>query len=382
MRPLLVPLSLAVMLAIAATCSPAPRAAPPASGLPQPPREVADKVKIEIFVRAEKPVGLTAPPGDPRIFIVEKTGRLRVVKNGKLEKAPFLDLSDRVSRGTEQGLLGLAFHPKYAENGRFYVNYTDREGDTRIVEYRVSASDRDRADPQSARELLVVDQPYSNHNGGHLAFGPDGKLYIGLGDGGAANDPHGAGQDPKTLLGKMVRLDVDAAQPKPEIWASGLRNPWRYAFDRKTNDLYIADVGQHKWEEVDVVAWTARGGHNFGWNVMEGAHCFRDRRCDASKYVAPVVEYGREGGCSITGGHVYRGRALPELDGVYFYADYCSGLLRSFRWANGQVADHWDWKPVLDPRNKLATVSAFGEDAAGELYLLSLDGDVHRLSRK
>jgi glucose/arabinose dehydrogenase len=291
----------------------------------------------------------------------------------------------RVSKGSEQGLLGLAFHPRFAENRKLYVNFTDTQGDTHVLELMVARDDRDRVDSASERELLFVDQPYSNHNGGHLLFGPDGLLYVGLGDGGAANDPKGNGQNPTALLGKMLTLDVDAtgAAAKPRIAALGLRNPWRYAFDRETGALWIADVGQNEFEEVDVMTpamLRASTPPNFGWNVMESLHCFARPLCDAKAYVAPVVEYDHGEGCSITGGFVYRGRALPRLDGLYFYADYCTALVRSVRpQADGAtVTDIWDWRAALDPKEQLADLSSFGEDADGELYLLSLGGDVYK----
>jgi glucose/arabinose dehydrogenase len=326
---------------------------------------------------------------------------VRVVEGGKVREAPFLDVSSRVSRGSEQGLLSLAFHPEYAKNGRFFVSFTDRRGDTRVVERRVSPEDPDRADASFEREILYVAQPYSNHNGGLILFGPDGKLYIGLGDGGSGGDPHGNGQNLACLLGKLLRIDVDAApapgkayaippdnpfadgrgRARPEIWAYGLRNPWRYSFDRATGDLYIADVGQNLWEEVDVAPAARRGGENYGWNVMEGLHPFRRPRGGgpAPALVAPVVEYGHDAGCSITGGFVYRGEAIPALRGVYFYADYCSGMIRSFRYEKGEVKDALDWTALVNPRRN-SQWSSFGEDAKGELYLLSLGGDVYRFA--
>jgi glucose/arabinose dehydrogenase len=346
-----------------------------------PPAALAAVAKLEPVARGlDQPLLLTHAPGDPaRLYIVEQTGRIRVLASGKVAPAPFLDLSKSVSRGGEQGLLGLAFHPRFAENGLFIVDYTDRGGDTRVVRYHAGPGG---AEPASARELLTIKQPYANHNGGNVIFGPDGKLYIGTGDGGAAFDPHGNGQNRAALLGKMLRLDVDAADAKPEIMAIGLRNPWRYEFDRATGDLYIADVGQNKYEEVDVVPLAALGGKNFGWNVLEGFHCLSGKACDASGMQPPAIEYTHQDGCSITGGFVYRGVALPELDGIYFYSDYCTGLLRGFRWKDGKVSDHWDWKGPLDPGNKLAKVSSFGEDAEGELYVVSLEGTIWKLVRR
>jgi glucose/arabinose dehydrogenase len=301
--------------------------------------------------------------------------------------APFLDVSSLVSRGNEQGLLGLAFHPGYAKNGRFFIYYTNTDGDTRVVEYHVSSADPDVADPKPVRTLLEVKQPYSNHNGGNIVFGPDGLLWIGLGDGGAANDPHGNGQSDASLLAKMLRIDVDASPPKPITQFKGLRNPWRWAFDAKTGDLYIGDVGQNKYEEVDAVpaATAAKGGLNFGWNRMEGLHCFADDACASNQadLTLPVVEYDHASGtgCSVTGGVVYRGKALPELDGMYFYSDYCTCFLRSFRYdaATNRISAHYDWQKL---GKKLTAISSFGTDAAGELYVVSLDGIVWRLDRK
>jgi glucose/arabinose dehydrogenase len=369
-----------ISLLLFALASAARAEAPP----PRPPPAVSREVVLEIFARGfQFPVGLVYAPGDPqgRLFVVEKVGLIRVLKNGRTDPTPFLDLSTRVTKWTEQGLLGLAFHPHFADNGRFYVNYTDLKGEICIVEYRVT-KDGTRADPSTARELVHIKHPFVNHDGGDLVFGPDGKLYIGEGDGGSHGDPYGNGQNPKTLLGKMLRLDVDAEKPEAQVIQLGLRNPWRYSFDRKTGDLYIADVGQDRWEEVDVVPAGSIGGQNFGWNLVEGFHCFRGSFCDSAKFTPPVLEYSHQVGCSITGGYVYRGKALPELDGLYFYADYCTATLRSFRWKAGRVQDHWDWKPLLDPEAKLAQLATFGEDADGELYLVSLEGTIYKFVRR
>jgi len=409
--PRLVPVLLAVPLALAAckrspspdpragaepapapapsTPSPAPPAddpaaadlGPPSEAVGAPPAELSARLRLETVVSGlDRPVALVAVPGDARrrLWVVEQAGRIRVVEGGTLTSAVVLDLRRQVSRdGNEQGLLGLAFHPRFPATAKVYVNYTDRRGDTRVVEYQVAG---DTVDATSARELLFVDQPYANHNGGHVAFGPDGKLWVGLGDGGAAGDPKRAGQDDRQLLAKMIRLDVDAARPAAEVVAKGLRNPWRYAFDPATGDLYIGDVGQNEWEEVDVVPADRLTGHNFGWNVAEARHCFDRRSCDVAGFTPPVVEYGRDAGCSITGGVVYRGRAIPELVGAYFYADYCTAIIRSFRWRPDGIRQHWEWKPALDPDSRLGQISSFGTDHDGELYLLSLGGDVYRLA--
>ncbi|MDP2530743.1 MAG: PQQ-dependent sugar dehydrogenase, partial [Candidatus Palauibacterales bacterium] len=330
-----------------------------ACGSSSPPAEMGTSglVATPVVSGLSSPVWLTAPPGDPRLFVVEQRGTIRIVKDGSLLPEPFLDLRPAVASGGERGLLGLAFHPDYASNGRFYVDYTDPQGDTRVVAYRVSASDPDRADPASGDTILAVDQPYSNHNGGLVTFGPDGMLYVGLGDGGSGGDPRGNGQNRGTLLGAILRLDVDGGSPyrippdnpfvgqagfRGEIWAWGLRNPWRYSFDPASGLLYIADVGQNDWEEIN--AEPARsGGLNYGWNVMEGRHCYGSSSCDAQGLVQPILEYDHRDGCSITGGFVYRGSAMPDLQGTYFYSDYCSGWLRSLRYDGTAVGEERSW---------------------------------------
>ncbi len=334
------------------------------------------------------PVYLTAPPGDARLFVVEQPGRIRVIRNGRLLPRAFLDLTAKVGYGGERGLLGLAFHPHYAENGRFYVDYTDRNGDTRVERY-TAAPGADTADPSSAHQVLFVAQPYANHNGGDVLFGPDGMLYVGMGDGGSGGDPHGNGQNLGTLLGKLLRLDVDGGDPyavprdnpfagragaRGEIWAYGLRNPWRLAFDPADGLLYIADVGQDRWEEVDVAPARA-AGLDYGWNRMEGMHCFRPTACDRTGLTLPVLEYGHADGCAIIGGFVYRGRAVPALAGRYVYSDYCGGWLRSFRYARGAASESRAWR-VRSP----GQVLSFGQDAAGELYVLAAKGTVYRLA--
>jgi glucose/arabinose dehydrogenase len=348
------------------------------------PADMAALVKLERIARGlDSPLALEAAPGDKsgRLFVVERGGRVRILRGGVVEPEPFVDLRRRVSRNhDERGLLGLAFHPRFASNGRFYLNYTDRDGDTRVVEMRVSADDPDRADPTSERAIFSLEQPFANHNGGGLEFGPDGKLWIGTGDGGAAGDPKRAGQDRKQLLAKMLRVDVDARKPAVEIMAIGLRNPWRFAFDPATGDLYIGDVGQDRWEEVDVVPAGGLRGANLGWSQMEATHCYR-KGCRPDRYLHPAIEYDHQTGCSVTGGEVYRGAAIPELAGVYFYADYCTALVRSFRWARGAVYQHWNWRPVLDPDFKLSTIASFGHDADGELYVVTLDGVIYKLVR-
>ncbi len=359
------------------------------------PPALAGKLKLtKLIVALRRPVLVTVAPGDPsRLYVVEQLGSIRVFENGGLRKERFFDMVGKVSTGNEQGLLGLAFHPKFAENGKLYINYTDKSDDTHIVEYKVTP-DRLRVDMASARELVKIPQPYSNHNGGHLEFGPDGKLYAGMGDGGSAGDPKGYGQNRTALLAKMLRFSVDDRSPKPEILHWGLRNPWRFSFDAKTGDLFIGDVGQNRYEYVFAVGGDDDRIHNFGWNVVEGNHCYDASTCDRRGFTPPAVDYTHDEGCSLTGGVVYRGKALPELDGVYFYADYCTSLLRSFRWTRdasdkkqgsgqktGFVRDHWDWRAAIDPQGKLSQISSFGVDADGEIYIVSLTGIVWKLER-
>jgi glucose/arabinose dehydrogenase len=338
------------------------------------------------------PLFLTSPAGDQRLFIVEKGGTIRIVQNGALLPTPFLELSAKVSTGREQGLLGLAFDPQYASNGRFVVDYTDLAGDTRVSLFRVS-QDPNVADPASELAVLGVDQPFANHNGGQVLFGPDGLLYVMLGDGGSSGDPGNRGQSLADLLGSILRVQpletggyaVPADNPfvgmpdvRPELWSYGLRNPWRVDFDPATGDLYVADVGERQWEEVSVSTATAGAGRgvNFGWRIMEGPECFGSPSCDEGGLELPVVSYDHGDGCSITGGFVYRGSAIPALQGHYFYSDYCAGFVRSFRLEDGVAVDQYEW-PTLAPG---AGVPGFGRDAAGELYILGVDGVVYRIA--
>ncbi|HTM20010.1 MAG TPA: PQQ-dependent sugar dehydrogenase [Kofleriaceae bacterium] len=365
--------------------------APPPSGsaaLVPVPATVAAKVALtDLGVDLRNPVGLEVAPGDRsgRLWVVEQIGRLRIVRGGAVVDRPALDIQRQVSRASEQGLLGLAFHPRFADNRKLYIDYTDAQGNTHVVEYQVAAADAEQVDLGSAREIVAIEQPFANHNGGYLEFGPDGKLYAGTGDGGAGGDPFDNAQHGERLLGKMLRFDVDApGKPAAEVVARGLRNPWRYDFDDASGDLYIADVGQDRFEEIDVIALADLPGANFGWRLMEAGHCFKPASgCDRTGLQLPVVEYPHKEGCSITGGEVYQGKALPDLDRVYFYADFCTGLIRSLRWSRaGGVRDHWDWSDALNPGRRIKNISAFGHDAAGELYLLSLDGDVFRLGAR
>ena len=350
------------------------------------PDQPAGTIRLEqVDGRFRNPVYLASPPGDSRLFIVEQAGRIRIVKNGQALSEPFLDIADRVRSGGEQGLLSVAFHPDYRTNGYFYVNFTDRSGDTRVERFKVSANP-DVADPASSKLVIGIDQPYANHNGGLVMFGPDGMLYVGMGDGGSGGDPHGNGQNRNALLGKILRLDV-SSEPygipvgnprtggRAEIWAIGMRNPWRFAFDRQTGLLYVADVGQNEIEEIDVESAT-EPGLNYGWNIMEGDHCYRSSSCDREGLVMPKVTYNHSGGaCSVTGGFVYRGRRIPSLAGHYFYSDYCAGWLKSFRMMNGAVTDRRDWKTS----ENLGHVVSFGEDSSGELYILTEGGKVLRI---
>ena len=363
----------------------------PASG--EPPAALAVRLK-EVASGLDSPVFLTSPPGDlTRAFVVEQDGRIRIIRNDALVPTPFLDISARISAGGERGLLGLAFHPQYATNGRFVVYYNNTAGDIRIASYRVSANP-DVADPASEQILLAVPHPsYSNHNGGMVVFGPDGRLYAGIGDGGSGGDPNGNGQNRNVLLGKLVRLDVNAAGQasvpsdnpfagqagmRPEIWSYGLRNPWRFSFDRLSGDLYIADVGQNAREEIDVSTDAAQFGRglNFGWKIMEGTACFSPSSgCNKTGLVLPVLDYGHGDGCSVTGGYVYRGSLVPALRGHYFYADYCSGWVRSFVLSGGQATQLLDWS-ALRPG---ASMTSFGEDASGELYIVTSSGRIFRI---
>ncbi len=338
-----------------------------------------------------KPLYLTHAH-DQRLFVVQQAGQIMIIEGGVTRPTPFLDIKTRVgSNGNEQGLLSVAFHPNYQKNGLFYVNYTNLEGSTTIARYNVSA-DPNVADEISEQILLTIPQPYSNHNGGHILFGPDGYLYIGMGDGGAANDPHNNGQSLNTLLGKILRLDVDTGSPygvpqdnpfittaaaRPEIWSYGWRNPWRMAFDAATGDLYVADVGQNQYEEVDVELAGSGGGQNYGWRLMEASHCFNPTSCDPAtlKVVMPIAEYPHSQGCSVTGGYVYHGTQFPQLNGVYLYADYCTGTL----WGLRHEADgSWSQAELL-ASGKI--ISSFGLDAAGELYLIDhRNGEVWQVS--
>ncbi|HEX3159803.1 MAG TPA: PQQ-dependent sugar dehydrogenase [Gemmatimonadaceae bacterium] len=385
MRP--TPLAALPLVLLAAGCG---GSGDPVTGNPAPGPPAVELVARPVVTGLAQPVYVAAPPGDGRLFVVEQAGRVRVVKDGALLAAPFLDITPLVGSGGERGLLSIAFHPDYAANGWFFVNYTDLAGHTHVVRYRVSA-DPDVADAASASPVLFVEQPFANHNGGLVVFGPDGMLYVGMGDGGSGGDPFGNGQRLDTMLGKLLRLDVNGAAPytvppdnpfvgradaRPEIWAYGLRNPWRFAFDGAEGRLYVADVGQGLAEEVTVVA-ASEPAVNYGWNVMEGTSCYAGTACDRTGLRPPTFEYTHADGCSITGGYVYRG-SIAALRGHYFYADYCRGWVRSIRVsADGTTSGAREWA-----FGSLGNVTSFGEDASGELYVVSANGTVYRVEER
>ncbi len=366
----------------------APSAPPPGSRLVEMSVERAFPA-----ISFERMVGLNFPDdASGRLFLTLQPGRIMVFDNAQDvgSASVFLDIRERVSdRGNEEGLLGLAFDPRYTSNGRFYVYYSAADPRRSVVSrFSVSSDAPDLADPESEHVLLEVPQPYSNHNGGQLVFGRDGYLYVGLGDGGSRGDPRSNGQDVSTLLGTILRIDVSSADgedgyvappdnpfvgradTREEIWAYGLRNPWRFSFDRETGDLWAADVGQNLYEEVNLI----RPGRNYGWNTMEGAHCFLpSRNCPTEGLEMPVVEYGRDGGCSITGGYVYRGSRLPTLYGAYVYGDFCSGKIWALRYDGARVTE------VLELADTDLRIASFGEDQSGELFVLSFDRKMYWL---
>jgi glucose/arabinose dehydrogenase len=377
--------------ATASDPTPAVATDPPPSQVPGEPPGLALDVIAEGL---DSPLDIAVRPDDPStLYIVEQGGRVRVVRDGTLREAPLLDIADRVTAGGEQGLLGLAFHPDAADD-RLFVYYTASDGDQVVSSFRAPSGPDAAADPGSEARLMVMDDPFGNHNGGGLAFGPDGYLYIATGDGGGGGDPLGSGRDLASLLGKVLRIDIDVAsgadppyaipadnpyagdaQAQPETWASGLRNPWRIRFDSATGDLWMGDVGQGDWEEIDV-ARDGVGGLDFGWNVMEGTHCFQPSDgCSTDGLTLPVTEYGHDLGCSVTGGTVYRGTAWPALQGFYVFSDYCSGLF----WAIPA-----DAQPTVQPVVVLESgrsISAIAEDGQGELVATDLrSGELLRIS--
>jgi len=332
------------------------------------------------------PIDIQFPDdGTGRMFILEQAGRIRIAENNQLVATPFLDLTDRVgSAGNEQGLLGLAFDPKFKDNGYFYVNYTDTNGNTVIARFKANG---DTADPASEKALIHVNQPFPNHNGGVLTFGPDGYLYAGLGDGGSAGDPFGNGQNKNVLLGKILRIDVEhgdlytVPSDNPfgnEIWAYGLRNPWRISFDKSTGDLYIADVGQDNWEEVDFLPAGSPGGSNFGWNFTEGNHHYTGQPPAALQITHPVAEYSHaDGSCSITGGYVYRGQ-MPEWQGIYLYGDFCTGKISGLIRPSDPSSGTWQSQALFASG---ASITTFGQDPSGEVYFADRRGTIYRLEK-
>ena len=365
----------------------------------EPPSEIPS-LKLETIADGLlQPLYATSAPGQPDLlYVLEKAGRIRLVdlKKSEVLEPAFLDIRDQVSTRSERGLLGLAFPDDYAQTGIFYIHYNDLEGTTVMARMSRSADNAMQANPDSEEKLLTVEQPWANHDGGQLCFGPDGKLYLGLGDGGAANDPNNAGQDGTTLLGKILRFDVDSKANtayrvpsdnpflgdenfRDEIWCYGLRNPWRFSFDRKTGDLWIGDVGQNKWEEIDFAAAGKGGGMNFGWRVREAAHDFNDKDPRPDNMVDPIHEYAQGGprnARSVTGGYVYRGKAMPTLHGWYFFGDYVSGQIWAIQQQDGVRSAYLDISKYLDKQGSgyVPALASFGEDADGELYLLSLSG--------
>ncbi len=376
------------------TATPATRVTPPppgatgrSSAFPDPNAYRWVSVVSGLF----EPTDIQFPDdGSGRMFVLEQPGRIRLVENGQLMTTPFLDISSEVgSAGSEQGLLGLAFHPDFKSNPYFYVNYTDTNGNTVIARFKANGN---QADPASEKDLLHIQQPFPNHNGGSTVFGPDGYLYLGMGDGGSEGDPLGYGQNKDVLLGKLLRIDVNSGDPyaipptnpfvkgggKPEIWAYGLRNPWRISFDRATGDLYIADVGQDTWEEVDFVPAGSPGGGNFGWNYREGLHRYSLANPPAGlQLIDPVAEYSHAvGGCAITGGYVYRG-SLREWQGIYLYGDYCSGLIWGL---TRPAAPSSTWTSQLLFQTG-AHITTFGQDGSGEVYFADRGGTIYKLQK-
>jgi len=359
------------------------RVAEPATGAPV---QLALHREGEAFT---SPVFLTDAPDDSgRIFVVEQEGRVRLLVPGALDHPTYLDLRPLLRAGGERGLLGLAFHPRFARNGRLFVYFTNRAGDIVVARLTANPAGADRVDPGTLKPVLLIDNPAPNHNGGMLAFGPDGYLYAGTGDGGGAGDPFENGQNTFSYLGKLLRIDVNTnggegpyrvppdnpflglSTHRPEVWALGLRNPWRFSFDQKTGDLFIADVGQDDWEEIDHEPAGAPGGVNYGWSRMEGRHCFPPRKGKCDKYTPPVAEYGHAFGCSVTGGYVYRGAAIPGLDGVYLFGDFCSGAVWGL-WPDKGKEGGFRMRRLLE--TKLA-ISSFGQTRDGEVYVLDHRG--------
>jgi glucose/arabinose dehydrogenase len=387
----------AIRLATAALCAALGCLATAAPSRAEGPSEPASGAPVKLALHRVgeafvTPVLLTEPPdGSGRVFVVEQEGRVRLLTPGALDHPTYLDLRPVVRSGGERGLLGLAFHPKFAKNGRLYVYFTNRSGGIVVARLTASPAGTDRVDPGTLRPVLLIDNPAPNHNGGMLAFGPDGYLYAGTGDGGGAGDPFENGQNTFSFLGKILRIDVNAggagnghgaygippdnpfiglSTHRPEVWALGLRNPWRFSFDMKTGDLFIADVGQDDWEEIDHEPAGGPGGVNYGWSRMEGRHCFPPRKGKCDKYTQPVAEYGHSFGCSVTGGYVYRGKTIGALDGVYLFGDFCSGAIWGL-WPDKRREDGFRMRRLLETR---LAISAFGQTQDGEVYVLDHRG--------
>ena len=364
----------------------------------------------------EKPLYVTNYPNDnQRLLVVLQEGIIKIVENKKVIKTPFLDISNRVHQplypADEMGMLGLAFDPKFNENNFFYVNYVDRDDNTIISRFKVN---QNLGDSNSEEVLLELKQPYPNHNGGHIAFGPDGYLYIGIGDGGSSGDPENRAQDLSNLFGSILRIDVNTKEgykvpidnpfynlneAKKEIWSYGLRNPWRFSFDKKTGDMYIGDVGQWNWEEIDFEPYDSNGGLNFGWNILEGNHCYKDENklCESNNTTLPIFEYPHDAnylktiigwtqsdryGCSVTGGYVYRGKNKPELYGRYFFGDYCTGKVWSLKKEHPDldIKEHTD-ELLRGMNKKQFYLASFGEDEDGELYLIDYSGALYSITK-
>jgi glucose/arabinose dehydrogenase len=372
---------IASMMVIAAVLLPGVSGVPGASVLP--PR------LVQVAGGLDMPVGITHA-GDERLFIVLQRGQIVILRDGAIEAQPFLDIRSSVLCCGERGLLGLAFPPDHAETGYFFVHYTDLGGDTMISRFRVMPGDPDRADPASEITVLTATQPFGNHNGGQIEFGPDGMLWIALGDGGSGGDPLDNAQSLATLLGKILRIDVDDLPytippdnpfvgeegARAEIWSYGWRNPWRFSFDRATGDLYVGDVGQHLFEEISLERAGAAGGGNYGWRLMEGLHCFNPPTgCNDGSLILPIIEYGRAGGnCSVTGGYVYRGSRIPVLEGKYLFSDFCSGIV----WTAEERGGAWAVETLFQSG---LLVSTLGEDSGGEIYIADHRGGIYKISR-
>jgi hypothetical protein len=366
---------------------PTPTTAPgPTNTAPDPSTVPSVPTAVGIADGLDRPTHVTAPEGDDRIFVAERSGAIRIVRDGGPLPDPFLDLTTVVSSSKgERGLAGLAFHPDYEENRRFFVSFTDLEGDLRVLEYRTDTDDPDRADPESGVLVLEVPQPDQFHNGGGLEFGPDGELFIGLGDGAFSKEPNPRAQDLSVLHGKILRIDVDHERPytipggnpfieegRAEIWAYGMRNPWRFWIDPVERLLVVGDVGQFNWEEVTVLSLDDGAGENLGWPVIEGFRCYRNDLCDADGMKLPRVVYPHPDGCAVIGGPVYRGRELPDLWGWALYADFCQGWVKAFDLGNASPV-------IIDVVDGLGAIQSLGVDGHGEVLIASAEGTIYRL---